>query len=184
MALIAEELVQEWLNRKFYFTIRGLKKGNHEMDLLAIRLDGDQVERCHYEVSVSMNPVGYITNLPKAAQVELGVQNSGSAAKRSDHILRQSVEAWVEKKFRHPIRTALRDKCLPGGEWKYVFVHGVANYPQELALIGQCGVQTVSINTVIDEIFDMKETHGTSSIGREIIDMIRIRERLRRTEKD
>lgn len=116
MALIAEELVEEWLNRKFYFTIRGLKQGVHEMDLLAIRLDGDRIQRHHYEVSVSMNPVGYITSLTRADQAELGVNNSGSAAKRSELILRQSVEAWVEKKFRHPIRIAMRDKCLPG--WK------------------------------------------------------------------
>lgn len=179
MALIAEELVEEWLNRKFYFTIRGLKQGVHEMDLLAIRLDGDQIQRCHYEVSVSMNPVGYISSLTASAQAELGVNNSGSAAKRSDFILQQSVEAWVEKKFRHPIRSAMRDKCLPGGEWECVFVHGVANYPAELDMIRQCGVRTLSINTVIDEILAMKETLGTSSIGREIVDMIRLRERLR-----
>lgn len=182
MALIAEELVEEWLNRKFYFTIRGLKQGVHEMDLLAIRLDGDRIQRHHYEVSVSMNPVGYITSLTRADQAELGVNNSGSAAKRSELILRQSVEAWVEKKFRHPIRVAMRDKCLPGGEWEYVFVHGVANYPEELEMIRQCGVQTIAINGVIDDILAMKETLGTSSIGREIVDMIRLRERLRPTE--
>ena len=179
MALIAEELVEEWLNRKFFFTIRGLKQGVHEMDLLAIRLDGEEIQRCHYEVSVSINPVGYITSLTRTAQIELGVNNSGSAIKRSGPILRQSVEAWVEKKFRHPIRAAMRDKCLPGGEWECVFVHGAVNYPEELDAIRQCGVQTVSINTVIDEILAMKETLGTSSIGREIVDMIRIREKLR-----
>ena len=33
MALLAEELVEEWLNRHGYFTIRGVKLGVHEMDL-------------------------------------------------------------------------------------------------------------------------------------------------------
>jgi hypothetical protein len=37
MALLAESLVEEWLNRKGYFTIRGLKHGLGEMDLLAVR---------------------------------------------------------------------------------------------------------------------------------------------------
>ena len=33
MALLAEEIVEEWLNRQGYFTIRGVKVGVHEMDL-------------------------------------------------------------------------------------------------------------------------------------------------------
>jgi hypothetical protein len=37
MALLAEELVEEWLNRAGYFTIRGVKLGVHEIDLLAVR---------------------------------------------------------------------------------------------------------------------------------------------------
>ena len=37
MALLAEEVVEEWLNRKGYFTIRGAKVGVPEMDLLAVR---------------------------------------------------------------------------------------------------------------------------------------------------
>jgi len=42
MALLAEEVVEEWLNRKGYFTIRGVKVGVDEIDILAIRptLDG------------------------------------------------------------------------------------------------------------------------------------------------
>jgi hypothetical protein len=38
MALLAEELVEEWLNRTGYFTIRGLKLGVHEVDLLAVHI--------------------------------------------------------------------------------------------------------------------------------------------------
>ena len=183
MALIAEELVEEWLNRKFYFTIRGLKQGNHEMDLLAISHIGDQIHRCHYEVSVSMRPVGYISELTKEGQNELGVKSAKTAAKRPHHILKQSVASWVEKKFHHPVRTAMRDKCLPGGEWECTFVHGVANYPEELAMIRDHGVQTLNINTVIDELLGMKEAMATSSIGREIIDVIRIREQLGNSDR-
>ena len=36
MALVAEALVEEWLNRKGYFTIRGAKIGQGEIDLLAV----------------------------------------------------------------------------------------------------------------------------------------------------
>jgi hypothetical protein len=37
MALLAEELVEEWLNRQGCFTIRGIKIGVHEIDLLAVK---------------------------------------------------------------------------------------------------------------------------------------------------
>ncbi len=36
MALLAEEVVEEWLNRNGYFTIRGIKVGVDEIDTLAI----------------------------------------------------------------------------------------------------------------------------------------------------
>ena len=57
MALLAEELVEEWLNRQGFFTIRGLKLGVHEMDLLAIRPRPDGSLECrHVEVQASMRP--------------------------------------------------------------------------------------------------------------------------------
>lgn len=40
MALLAEELVEEWLNRNGFFTIRGIKLGVQEIDLLAIGFKG------------------------------------------------------------------------------------------------------------------------------------------------
>jgi hypothetical protein len=42
VAPLAEELVEEWLNRKGYFTIRGIKVGVHEMDILADPCTGHQ----------------------------------------------------------------------------------------------------------------------------------------------
>ena len=37
MSLLGEEVVEEWLNRNGYFTIRGIKVGVDEIDILAIR---------------------------------------------------------------------------------------------------------------------------------------------------
>ena len=37
MALLAESLVEEWLSRSGFFTIRGVKHGVGEMDLLAVQ---------------------------------------------------------------------------------------------------------------------------------------------------
>lgn len=57
MALLAEELVEEWLNRKGYFTIRGVKLGVHEIDLLAIRPSDAGLECRHLEVQASVRPL-------------------------------------------------------------------------------------------------------------------------------
>jgi len=35
MALLAEEVVEEWLNRQGYFTIRGIRLGVHESRLVS-----------------------------------------------------------------------------------------------------------------------------------------------------
>ena len=56
MALLAEELVEEWLNRQGYFTIRGVKLGVHEIDLLAIRPAGVKLECRQIEVQASVLP--------------------------------------------------------------------------------------------------------------------------------
>jgi hypothetical protein len=58
MLLLAEVVVEEWLKRRGYFTIRGVKLGNDEMDILAIRqLSNGNIERRHIEVSASTNPL-------------------------------------------------------------------------------------------------------------------------------
>ena len=66
MALLAEEIVEEWLNRQGYFTIRGIKMGVHEIDLLAVKWLGNGKTECrHIEVQASMRPVSYISRVPK-----------------------------------------------------------------------------------------------------------------------
>jgi hypothetical protein len=37
MSLLGEEVVEEWLNCNGYFTIRGIKVGVDEIDILAIK---------------------------------------------------------------------------------------------------------------------------------------------------
>ena len=68
MALVAEEVVEEWLNQQGFFTIRGIKLGVKEMDILAILHGEVGVERRHYEVQASINPVSNISAVPKAIQ--------------------------------------------------------------------------------------------------------------------
>lgn len=67
MALLAEELVEEWLNRQGYFTIRGIKTGVHEIDILAVRHVSGRLECRHLAVQASMRLVSYITRAPAVA---------------------------------------------------------------------------------------------------------------------
>ena len=74
MALLGEEVVEEWLNRQGYFTIRGIKLGVHEIDLLAVRLIPGGVPSCrHLEAQISTNPVAYISKVPKEIQKQRGI---------------------------------------------------------------------------------------------------------------
>jgi len=77
MALLAEEIVEEWLNRQGYFTIRGIKIGVQEIDLLAVKaLHSGCVECRHIEVQASMRPVSYISAVPKKTALMQSLWNT------------------------------------------------------------------------------------------------------------
>ncbi|SEQ13882.1 hypothetical protein [Nitrosomonas ureae] len=63
MSLLSESLVEEWLNRAGYFTIRGVRYGVSEIDLLAVRYTAQGIEARHVEVQISTNPISYISPL-------------------------------------------------------------------------------------------------------------------------
>ena len=74
MALLGEEVVEEWLNRNGYFTIRGIKVGVDEIDILAIRPLPDGGHECrHIEVTVAINPISYVTKVPAAIRKATGI---------------------------------------------------------------------------------------------------------------
>src|ERR1700723_1359112 len=114
MSLLAEEIVEEWLNRQGYFTIRGIKMGVQEIDLLAVRWKLDGVVECrHLEVQASMRPVSYISRVPKELQLTGRAANS---AKRSLSELKTGVDEWIEKKF-HRADKVRSMRSLHPGPW-------------------------------------------------------------------
>src|SRR3989337_1780287 len=116
MALLAEELVEEWVNRQGYCTIRGVKAGVHEIDVLAVRQSGG-LECRHLEVQASVRPVSYITRVPVEIQRKTG-RAPGSAKMRPDDELRQGIKEWISKKFDHPEKRRLMNRLAPGpGTW-------------------------------------------------------------------
>jgi len=73
MALLAETLVEEWLYRQGLLTVRGVKEGVDEMDILAVRAPsgaGEKPEAWHVDVQASFRPNNYIAKLTKRLQKE------------------------------------------------------------------------------------------------------------------
>jgi hypothetical protein len=128
MSLLDEQLVEEWLNRQGFFTMRGIKCGVDEIDLLAIRERPEGMDRWHVEVQISFNPIGYIGGGP-------------SAKRRTPEEVRAGVVQWVDKKFTKAIKSERRLGILPESEWQYVLVHGISRHPVELGIMNELGDQ-------------------------------------------
>lgn len=168
MALLAEEIVEEWLNRQGYFTIRGIKMGVHEIDLLAVKLQTDGKAECrHVEVQASMRPVSYISRVPKEEQKAGRAANS---AKRSDEELILGVAEWVEKKFRRSDKKALMTK-LWNGHWSPELVVNVVKSEEELKLIAGHGIKILRLNEIVSALAKDSFVIGSAS-GADIVDLI------------
>jgi hypothetical protein len=150
VALLAEQLVEEWLNRQGYFTIRGIKVGVHEMDLLAIRTTPNGFECRHVEVQASMRPVSYITRVPLAVQKATG-RSATSSKTRSDDELREGVREWIAKKFDHEAKQSIRTQLAPGPWSRELVVHKV-HHAQELELMAKAGITVHQLARVVGDL--------------------------------
>ena len=178
MALLAEEIVEEWLNRQGYFTIRGIKMGVQEIDLLAIKWQTDTKVECrHVEVQASMRPVSYISRVPKEEQKNGRAPNS---AKRSDEELKQGVAEWVEKKFHRSDKKALMAK-LWNGEWSSELVVNVVKSEHELNLISNHGIKIHSLSDILSSLAKERFVIGSAG-GADIIDLIHMGSQTHDTE--
>ena len=148
MALLAEELVEEWLNRSGYFTIRGVKLGVHEIDLLAIKPGPEDLLCRHLEVQASVRPVTYFTRLPKEIQKLTG--RPGSSAKlRTQRELSAGVDEWVFRKFDQPAKQALRDRLVPRQQWSRELVVHHVKHELEVELVRKAGILVHRLATVL-----------------------------------
>lgn len=154
MALLAEELVEEWLNRQGYFTIRGLRCGIHEMDLLAVGADAGGGFTCrHIEVQASVRPVSYLTPLSREVQRREGL-GAGSARFRTDDVLRAGVAEWLEKKFDNPRKRAIRERLMPGGRWSRELVVHELKFARERELLEAAGVTVLTLRSILRDLRD------------------------------
>lgn len=174
MALLAETLVEEWLNRQGFLTVRGVRDGVNEMDILAVRLgasEGSEREAWHVEVQSSFRPMNYLTPLPKRLQQETG-KGAGSAFQRTPEMVEECVEAWIEKKYRKDKMVKHRDFFCTGAEWKRVLVHAVVKHEKELDEFRRQGVETIPLQKVLEELCPPERPAFTASAGTDIADLI------------
>ena len=173
MALLAEELVEEWLNRKGFFTIRGIKLGVDEIDLVGIKKELHQFRCVHVEVCVSMNPVSYISNVPKKTQKETG--KSANSAKRSSDEIEQGVNEFVEKKFLKPRKISLLKELFPSSWDKLFVVHKVKD-EKELDLIAAKNIEIIRLETVLEELSDKNPVPAAA--GNDLFNLVSIKKNL------
>ena len=171
MALIAEEVVEEWLNRQGFFTIRGINIGVHEMDILAVRVCGNTTELRHYEVTSSHNPVAYICKLTKVLQDTLK-QKPNSAAVRSEAVLLECVSAWIDGKFKDAKKVEIRNRLFPG-TWTFHAVFGKVRHDDELSMFAKFSevIKVVRMDDVINELRSGPKNGFTAS-GRDLVELI------------
>lgn len=169
MALLAEEVVQEWLARQGYFSIRGLRVGVDEIDLLAVGYHGG-IWRCrHLEVQVSHRPISYLSRVPKAVQQATG-RKATSARTRNEEELRQGIQEWIHRKFDHPEKELLRQRLAPGPWSRELVIHKLRE-PLEKQLLQAQGVQ---VHQLSDLIRDMQQPQGLvkAAAGEALLDLI------------
>jgi len=160
MSHLDEQLVQQWLNKNRYFTIQGLKSGNDEIDLLAIRLlDNGKVEYKQVEVQVSFRPIGFVCGLPLAT--------------RDEALIKEGVQAWIYKKFESPRKCELRARFAPrDAKWDFVLVHGEMKHRLEQQIFESSHVSLVPYRSVLSELSG-ESTHVTSSPANGILEILR-----------
>lgn len=171
MAALAESLVDEWLNRQGFFTVRGLKNGVDEIDLLAVRPSESSFEAWHVEVQASFRPISYISKIPKELAATFGA--SGTSAKhRPPEVLRPCVKAWVHGKYLSPKKRAMRDQAWQNLSWKFFLVHAESRWPEELEYIAEAGITLLPLFRVLSELHNQKHGSLSGGAGTDIAELI------------
>lgn len=150
MAALDEQLVEEWLNRAGFFTVRGVKVGLSEIDLLAIKPIDGALKCKHVEVQISFSPIGYIGG-------------SSSAKRRTPSETQDGVKEWVDRKFQKKEVVRRRDEFVQGAKWEKVLVHEKVRHPEELTLLSECGVTLKPYIEILDELMLQRKSTSSSS---------------------
>jgi hypothetical protein len=157
VSMLGEEVVQEWLNRKGYFTIRGVKIGNNEIDILAVKPADGVCECRHIEITLSINAIGYIS--------------TGNARKLRDVELKQAVDAWIEKKFNERAMTLKQRLCH--GNWTKELVVGHIKHEDEIEVLEKSGIHIHRLTSILAEMETPPErTVVKTAVGADLFNLM------------
>jgi hypothetical protein len=174
MALLSESLVEEWLNRTGFFTIRGIKHGVGELDLLSIRREADgSITGWHVEVQSSFRPIGYIAKLTSEL-IGKGekTRSRTSAVARSPEEVELCAREWVRAKFRANDKIRVREKLWPGIVWSYHLVHAVVREPRELTVFESEGVKCHPFHDVLSDLLRRGQGIFSGSAGGDLAEIV------------
>ena len=174
MALLAESLVEEWLNREGFFTIRGVKHGVGEIDLLAVRRKpSGTVVGWHVEVQASFRPIGYIAKLTDELTLRDGKKIAASSAvARTAKQIETCAKAWVERKFSSASKVSVREKLWPGVNWSFHLVHAVVREEKELAAFRRFDVICHPLQEVLATLSAESKDRFSGSAGGDLAELI------------
>ena len=128
-AMLAEELLEEWLYWQRCLTMRGFKIGVAEMGLLPVRMAADRNVRRRVAVCACVNPISYLCGPPKAMHKASG-RGRFSAAKRTPTEIRATVRSWLHKQLGRPPEHAVQPRLCPG-KWSRDLVVNAVQYPKD-----------------------------------------------------
>ncbi len=135
MSRIAETIPELWLNRRGFFTIRGLKplEGHGEIDLVGYCPHHNKA--VHVEVSASPYPRGFL---------------GGEVAAR----IPEGVAGFVADKYHRENIAQVREKICPATtEWTLMLVHGKLNREDEVrAALRDNQVEPVSLFAILTKL--------------------------------
>ena len=172
MAILAESLVEEWLNRERFFTIRGVKHGGGEIDLLAIRHEPRAaVIGWHVEVQASFHPVTYIAKLTKE-MAQASNKAPTNAAARTPEQVETCARYWVQSKFKAPNKAKIREGLWPNVDWSFHLVHAEVKHPEELGVFQQEGVECHCFRNLLKDLSRRTDHHFSGSAGGDLAEII------------
>ena len=172
MALLAESLVEEWLNREGFFTIRGVRHGVREMDLIAVRPDPSRVIGWHVEVQVSFRPVGYICKLTDEIAARSGRKKT-SAKERTENELHQCAAEWVHAKFNSKAKQQVRQHLWPGLTWLPYFVCAEVKDDREVEIIRKMNIHVIPFHKILYDLCLSERARFSGSAGGDLAEIVR-----------
>lgn len=140
--------------------------------MLAMRVNGNNTECRHIEVTASINPMSYISRVPLEIQRATG-RSATSRTPRTTEELRVGIREWIERKFNLNKKRQLREKLFPG-IWSFELVVNKVFCVEELDLFSEAGIKVLHLRDILLELKNnttlIKKASGTSLVDLILLD--------------